>query len=125
VAEPLEQEDTRPVPLTEAGEEGCHHFRNPATCEDCEQEEAEGRYLVTVVDRLGGQVEAALSALGKARSALRELTGDLYDIELVEGLAGDDLLAGIKDAERSLRGAERIIDWRKRLLADGEVPGGQ
>lgn len=97
-------------------EGGCHHYRDPATCEDCKQEEAEARYLVTVVDRLGCQVETAMSALGKARSALRELTGDLYDIEMVEGLAGDDLLADIKDAERSLRRAERIIDWRKQLL---------
>jgi hypothetical protein len=104
-------------------EGGCHHYRDPATCEDCKQEEAEARYLVTVVDRLGDQVADAVASIAKAAKTLAELMADLYDIELVESSDGDDLKADLADAARSLRRARRIVQARKRLLA--EVPGGQ
>lgn len=118
VAEPLEQEDKRPEPPVVAEGEGCPHFRNPATCEDCEQEEAEGRYLVTLVDRLGDQVTDAVASIAKAAKTLAELMTDLHDIELVESTDGADLGAELADAARSLRRARRIVEARKRLLGD-------
>lgn len=100
----------------DAEEGGCHHYRDPAKCDDCKQEEAEGRYLVTVVDRLGDRLTDALAEVAKAAKALEELMTDLYDIELVESSDGADLGADLADAARSLRRARRIVADRKRLL---------
>lgn len=97
-------------------EGGCHHFRDPATCEECKQEEAEARHLVAVVDRLGDRLTDALAEVAKAAKALGELMTDLYDIELVESTDGADLGADLADAARSLRRARRIAAERRRLL---------
>lgn len=121
MAEPLEQADKRTEPPVVADPqdayEGCPHF-GPADCEDCKQEEAESRYLVTVVGRLGDRVDDALAEVAKAEKALAELMTSLYDIELIESSDGADLGAELADAARSLRRARRIVAYRKGLLGD-------
>lgn len=57
---------------------------------------------------LTSRLKAAGLALRFAAQALRELTGPLYDVEFVDGHAGEDVAAHIEAARRAVRAAEAI-----------------
>jgi hypothetical protein len=89
--------------------------------EDREGQEWERRVAAEisgVLDRLT-RADRELSAV---RAGLNTLTGELYDIELVEGAASADAFAYLADAERSLRSIRRIVGLRRLLLREGTDP---
>src|SRR5579859_3504702 len=101
--------------------DGCHHFRDPATCDECAEERVHDQRIEFRVRMLDEAVGNAERAVGNATSILRELvSGDAWYIELAEGTEGSDALDDLTAAARLLRNVRRITSECKRLLkADG------
>jgi hypothetical protein len=101
--------------------DGCHHFRDPATCEECAEEKAHDQYIKYRVRMLDEAVGNAGRAVASVTANLRELvSGDAWYIELAEGTEGSDALDDLAAAARLLRNVQRIVSEKKRLLkADG------
>lgn len=101
--------------------DGCHHFRDPATCDECAEEKARDQYIEYKVKMTDEAVGNAEKAVANAIANLRELvSGDAWYIELAEGTEGSDALDDLAGAARLLRNVYRITREHKRLLkADG------
>jgi hypothetical protein len=101
--------------------DGCHHFRDPAACDECAKEREHDQYIDHLVKMLDGTLRDAATALSAATGNLRELrSNEVYDIELADGGSGADMLAELEDAARHLRNAERIVKWRIGLFKEDE-----
>ena len=102
--------------------DGCHHFRDPATCEECAQEKAHDRHIEYRVKMLDECVNDAERAVGNATANLRDLvSGDAWYIELAEGTEGSDALDDLAAAARLLPGRTPGIG-RGRLPERGGSP---
>jgi hypothetical protein len=102
-------------------EGGCHHCRDPKTCDECATEKAHDQYIEYLVKMLDEAVSVAATAVANAATNLRELVSPaVYYIELAEGATGIDALGDLATAARLLRNVQRITREQKRLLkADG------
>jgi hypothetical protein len=102
-------------------EGGCHHFRDPADCDECTREREHSQRIEFRVKMLDEAVGDAKRAVGNAINNLRELvSGEAWYIELAESTDGGDALDDLDAAMRLLRNVWRITREHKRLLkADG------
>lgn len=100
-------------------EDGCHHFRDPSTCDVCAEEKIHGQHVDYRVKMLDECVNDAERAVRNATTHLRELvSGDAWYIELAEGTEGTDALDDLAAAARLLRNVGRIVREHKRLLKE-------
>lgn len=95
---------------------GCSHFRDPKACDECAAEESHARYIAHLVQSLDGSIASALQSAAKALASLAELRGPAYDAELADGWDGADALDDLKLAAKLLRGVQRVVRERQRLL---------
>lgn len=92
------------------------------SCSSCGPEIVQQeREITTAVRALSEATIEALKAVGRATGLLDDLTGKLWDVELVEGMDGEDIADELASAGLSLRHAHRIVRERMvRLPADDE-----
>ena len=77
-----------------------------------------GRNARAALCDLAGATATADRATTAALRALDELTGPLYDIELVEGHEEGDTRHELDTAARALRNVDRIIRLRRALMEE-------
>lgn len=80
------------------------------------------RQLRGALQDITGSIQIADKALSSATRALDTLTGDLYDIELVEGPDAHDIQHELRVAARAFRNVTRAVQLRTALL-DSTPPG--
>lgn len=99
--------------------DGCHHFRDPADCDECAREREHGQRIEFRVKMLAEAVGDAERAVGSALGNLRELTdGEAWYIELAESTDGGDMRDDLDAAMRLLRNVRRLANEHKRLLRE-------
>lgn len=80
-------------------------------CDGCDADKANAERIVELRGYLDEDLRQATTSTGSALTALRDLAGSsVYDVEVAEGVEGDDLRHELEAAARHLRNARRLID---------------